>query len=275
MFEMFSYAFMVRAFVVGTLVSLCAALLGCSLVLRRFSMIGDGLSHVGFGALALATVAGIAPLVFTIPIVVVAAILLLRINDRSRLGADSAIALISSSALAIGVVAVSLVKGVNTDINNFLFGSVLAVGEGDAIFSVILSSIVLLCYVLLYSRIFATTFDPAFARATGTNADRYTLLIAVLTALTIVLGMRMLGSLLISALLVFPTLSAMRVASTYRGVTSISAVTSVLSFWIGMTISYEAGTPTGATIVCINLLAFILFAGVGAGRHLRLCKRVR
>ena len=260
MIEMLSYSFMQRAILVGLLVSLCSSLLGVSLVLRRFSMIGDGLSHVGFGALAIATVFSFSPLLFTIPVVVIAAILILRINEKSKIGSDSAIALISSSSLAIGVMMISYVKGTNTDINNFLFGSLLAVGKNDAYLSVALSLVVLFSYILLYPRLYTLTFDPVFARSASIKVDRYTTLLAVLSALTIVLGMRMLGSLLISALIIFPCLSAKRVSSTYKGVTILSATISIIAFVIGITISYQLGTPVGASIVIIHLLIFIFLS---------------
>lgn len=260
MIEMFSYSFMQRAILVGLLVSLCSSLLGVSLVLRRFSMIGDGLSHVGFGALAIATVCSFSPLIFTIPVVIIAAILILRINEKSKIGSDSAIALISSSSLAIGVMMISYVKGTNTDINNFLFGSLLAVGKNDAYLSFALSLVVLFSYILLYPRLYAVTFDPVFARSASIKADRYTTLLAILSALTIVLGMRMLGSLLISALIIFPCLSAKSVSSTYKGVTILSAIISIFAFMIGITISYQLGTPVGASIVIIHLLIFIILS---------------
>lgn len=260
MIEMLSYPFMQRAVIVGLLVSLSSSLLGVSLVLRRFSMIGDGLSHVGFGALAIASVLGFAPMAVTIPVVVAAAILLLRLSEKSRIGSESMIALISSSSLAIGVMAISYVRGTNTDINNFLFGSLLAVGKDDAVFSIILSSLVLLSYILLYPRMFAITFDQSFSRASGIHTERYSLMLAILSALTIVLGMRMLGSLLISALIIFPPLTAMRVFRTYKAVTISSALISVIAFMIGITLSYEAGTPVGASIVSVNLVLFLLFS---------------
>lgn len=262
MIEMFSYPFMQRAVIVGLLVSLSASLLGVSLVLRRFSMIGDGLSHVGFGALAIASVLSLSPMAVTIPVVVVAAILLLRFSGKSRIGSESMIALISSSSLAIGVMAISYVKGTNTDINNFLFGSLLAVGRSDAVFSIILSSLVLLCYILLYPRLFVITFDQSFSRASGIHTERYSLMLAILSALTIVLGMRMLGSLLISALIIFPPLTAMRVFKTYKAVTISSAAISVVSFMAGISLSYGLGTPVGASIVSVNLLVFMFFSFV-------------
>lgn len=265
MFEIFSYPFMLRAFIVGLLVSLSASLLGVSLVLRRYSMIGDGLSHVGFGALAIATVLGFSPLVFTIPVVVIAAIVLLSLSERKNsLGSDALIALVASSSLSIGIMAISFVKGTNTDINNFLFGSLLAVGRSDAVFSVILSLVVLLCYMLLYPRLFAVTFDPVFAKSSGLNVRFYTVLLAVLAALTITIGMRMLGSLLISALIIFPPLSSMKVFKRYRSVTISSAVVSIAAFSCGILLSYYYGTPVGASIVLVNLLIFIIFSIVGA-----------
>ena len=265
--EMFSYHFMVRAVVVGALVSLCAALLGVSLVLKRYSMIGDGLSHVGFGALAIAAAVNIAPLYLAVPVVIAAAFLLLRINQNSKIKGDAAIALISSSALAIGVVTVSLTTGMNTDVSNYMFGSILSLSHADAVLSIVLSAVVLLMFVLLYSRIFAVTFDETFARATGTRAEGYNLLLAILTAVTVVLGMRMMGALLISSLMIFPALSAMRVFRSFRSVTVCSAVLAVCCFAAGMTASYALETPSGASVVAVNILAFGAFAL--AGRLLR------
>ena len=207
--KMLSYPFMQRALVVGILVSLCAALLGVSLVLKRYSMIGDGLSHVGFGSLAIATALGFAPLAFTIPVVVLAAFLLLRMNESSKIKGDAAIGLISSSALAIGVITVSWSSGMNTDVNNYMFGSILAMSDEDVVLSVVLSIVVLILFVLYYNRIFAVTFDETFAKATGVRAEVYNMLLAFLTAVTTVLGMRMMGALLISSLLIFPALTSL------------------------------------------------------------------
>ena len=217
--EMFSYPFMVRAILVGTIVALCSSLLGVSLVLKRYSMIGDGLSHVGFGALALATALNMAPLTISIPIVVLAAFLLLRINESSRIKGDAAIALISTGALAIGVMVISLTTGMNTDVCNYLFGSILSMSQSDVNLSVVLSVIVLVLFILFYNRIFSVTFDESFAKATGTNAGLYNTLIALLTALMIVLGMRMMGALLITSLIVFPALTSMRLCKKFKAVT--------------------------------------------------------
>jgi zinc transport system permease protein len=256
--EMFSYAFLARAFVVGILVSLCASLLGVSLVLKRYSMIGDGLSHVGFGSLALATAMNAAPLAVSIPVVGITAVLLLRISESSRIKGDAAIALISTSALAIGVVLISVTTGMNTDVCNYLFGSILAMSKNDVYLSVILSSAVLVLFVIFYNRIFAVTFDETFARASGINTRIYNTLLAVLTALTVVLGMRMMGAMLISSLIIFPALSSMRICKRFRSVTVCSALVSVACFFTGVTLSYLYAVPTGASVVLMNIFSFLL-----------------
>lgn len=261
--EMLSYPFLVRAFLVGVLVSLCAALLGTSLVLKRYSMIGDGLSHVGFGALAIASALGVAPLAVAVPVVVVAAVLLLRVSQSGRVRGDAAIALISSGALAVGVLVISLTSGVNTNVSNYMFGSILTISGSDAVLSVILCAAVLVVFTLFYPRIFAVTFDETFASATGTKAEGYNMLLAILTAITVVLGMRMMGALLISSLIIFPALSAMRVFRSFRSVTVCSAVLSVVCFTLGMTLSYALETPSGASVVAVNIIAFALFALAG------------
>jgi len=250
--EMFSYPFMVRAILVGTIVALCSSLLGVSLVLKRYSMIGDGLSHV-------ATALNMAPLTISIPIVVLAAFLLLRINESSRIKGDAAIALISTGALAIGVMVISLTTGMNTDVCNYLFGSILSMSQSDVNLSVVLSVIVLVLFILFYNRIFSVTFDESFAKATGTNAGLYNTLIALLTALMIVLGMRMMGALLITSLIVFPALTSMRLCKKFKAVIINSAIISVICLWAGLTFSYVYATPTGASIVLCNIIVFFLY----------------
>ena len=256
--SMFSYHFIQRALVVGVLVSLCAALLGVSLVLKRYSMIGDGLSHVGFGALAVASAFHLAPLAVTVPVVVLSAILLLRLRGSSRVKGDAAIAIISSSALAIGVIVVSVTSGMNTEVSSYLFGSILSLSRGDAVLSVILSLAVLALFLLFYPRLFAVTFDETFARATGTRADLYNTLLAVLTAVTVVIGMRMMGALLISSLIIFPALSAMKLCRSFRSVILCAALISVVCFLVGMIASYAFETPSGASVVAADLIAFAL-----------------
>lgn len=257
--EMWSYPFMVRAMLVGTIVALCSSLLGVSLVLKRYSMIGDGLSHVGFGALALATAFNMAPLTVAIPVVVLAAFLLLRISESGKMKGDAAIALISTGALAVGVMIVSMTTGMNTDVSNYLFGSILGMSQSDVNLSIVLSIVVLVLFVLCYNRIFAVTFDEAFAKATGTNTRFYNMLIALLTALLIVLGMRMMGALLISSLIVFPALTSMRLCKRFRTVMLNSAAISIFCLWVGMTASYLYATPTGASIVICNIVVFFCY----------------
>jgi zinc transport system permease protein len=257
--EMFRYEFLVRAFVVGALVSICAALLGVSLVLKRYSMIGDGLSHVGFGSLALATALHTAPLVVSIPVVLAAAFLLLRLSENSKIRGDAAVALISTGSLAVGVIIISRTTGMNTDVCNYLFGSILAMKKTDVYMSVALSITVLALFVLFYHNLFAVTFDETFAKATGTRTGLYNMLIASLTALTIVLGMRIMGAMLISSLIIFPALSSMRIFKKFKSVTVCSAVVSILCFFTGVVISYVYATPAGASVVLVNIIVFALF----------------
>lgn len=256
--EMFTYPFILRAFVVGILVSLCAALLGVSLVLKRYSMIGDGLSHVSFGALAIAMACGWAPLPVSIPVVIVAALFLLRLTEQSPIGADAAIAIVSASALAVGVVVTSLTTGMTTDVDSYMFGSILAMDRSDVALSVALCAAVLVLFVLYYHKLFAITFDESFSRATGVKVNWYNTLLSVLTALTIVLGMRMMGAMLISSLVIFPALTSMRMFKSFRSVVLCSGILSVVCFCAGLTISYLISTPVGATVVLVNLAAFLI-----------------
>ena len=225
--DMLSFAFIRRALLVGIFVSLCAALLGVSLVLKRFSMIGDGLSHVSFGALSVALAFGWAPLKFSIPIVAIAAFFLLRITERAKVKSDAAIAVVSASSLAIGIIVTALKTGINTDVASYMFGSILAMEKEDVWVSLILSIVVLGMFVICYHRIFAITFDENFAQATGVSVSFYNTLIAILTAITVVLGMRM--------------------------------ILSVVCFCVGMVGSYQFDTPVGASVVVANLAAFLLF----------------
>ena len=279
-FELFSSPAMLnlvtRLLIVGVLVSLCAALLGVSLVLKRYSMIGDGLSHVGFGALALSSAFSVgsifhdAPLLITIPVVVLAAFLLLRLSNNSKIRGDALIAIISTGSLAVGSITITLSGGGNSDVCNYLFGSITSVTNDDVIFSVVLSVIVIALFVLCYHKIFAVTFDETFAKATGVKANFFNMLIAFLTAITIVLGMRMMGAMLISSLIIFPALTSMRVCKTWKSVIICSAVVSVVCCVVGLLTSavvdiptgskaITVNLPTGATIVAVNITAFLLF----------------
>lgn len=257
--EIMSYEFIQRAFAGGLLVSLCAALLGVSLVLKRYSMIGDGLSHVSFGALAIAMALGVAPINFSIPVVIIAAFLLLRIAENGKMRSDAAIAVLSSSALAIGVIVTSLTTGLNTDVNSYMFGSILAMSKEDVVLSVILSIVVIIMFIFCYHRIFAVTFDESFSKATGVKVNFYNTLIAIFTAVTVVLGIKMMGAMLISSLIIFPALTSMRVLKSFISVTICSAILAVINFTIGLVASYAFSIPAGASVVVANLGMFIIF----------------
>ncbi len=262
--KMFSYDFLIRAVIGGSLIALCAALLGVSLVLKRYSMIGDGLSHVGFGALAIAAaVNAAAPLEFAIPIVVIAAFFLLRISGNSKIKGDSAIAIISTASLAIGITVATMTKGMNADINSYLFGSIIAMSQKDIIICIVLSVIVIAMYIFFYHKIFAVTFDESFAKATGTKANIYNMIIAFLTALTITVGMKIMGSLLISSLIIFPAITSMRICKRFKTVVICSGIIAVLCSISGLIISYLYNTPTGASIVLTNVCLLLVFSITG------------
>lgn len=269
----FSYQFMKDALIVGVAVSLCSALLGVILVLKRYSMIGDGLSHVGFGTLSIATslqmafplfLASVSPMVISIPIVVISAILLLRLSTNSSIKGDAAIAIVSSSALAIGIIASSLSSGFNVDVMNYLFGSILSVATSDVYLALLVAILVIGLFVLFYNRIFSITFDEDFAKATGTHVGFYNTLIAILIALVIVVGMNLMGAMLISCLIIFPALTSMRIFKTFFSVTICSAILSVSCFVSGLLLSFKYDfLPSGATVVVVNLFFFLLFWAIG------------
>ena len=254
--ELFSSEFMIsliiRALAVGLLVSVCSSLLGVSLVLKRFSMIGDGLSHVGFGAVALATALNMSgmKLIFSIPIVVVTAFFLLRLGNNGKTKGDSAIAIVSTGAVALGSLLYNMSGQRSTDIT---------IGDIDLILSIVLSVAIVILFVFFYTKIFAVTFDESFSKATGIKTNVYNILIAILTALTIVLGMNMMGSLMISALIVFPAMTSMRVCKTFKGVLITSVCVSVVCFIAGFFTACMMGWQTGACVVTANLVAFIFF----------------
>ena len=226
--SMFAYPFIVRAFVVGILVSLCASLLGVPLVIAAF--------------------------------------VLMHVAEKSRVSADAMIAVFSASALAIGVIVTSLTTGMTTDVDSYMFGSILAMSRSDVILSVTLALCVLALYILFYHKLFSVTFDESFARATGVRVGTYKTILSVLTALTVVLGMRMMGAMLLSSLIIFPALSAMRVFKSFRSVVCFAAGLSVMCFCLGLTGSYLLSTPVGATVVVCDLAAFLLCCLIGRGR---------
>lgn len=266
----FRFPFVRYALIVGVLVALCSSLFGVTLVLKRFSFIGDGLSHVAFGAMAVAGVLGLtdAGMLVVLPVTIAAAVLILRMGQRRGVGGDAAIAMISVGAMAIGYLVINLFStspNIGGDVCSTLFGSssILTLSRAEVWLCVGLSVVVTGAFVFLYHRIFAVTFDEEFARATGIPVGLYNTLIAVIVAVIIVLAMNLVGSLLISALVIFPALSAMRVFRSFRGVTICAAVISVVCAVAGIIISVLAETPTGSTIVAVDIAAFAVMAAVG------------
>lgn len=265
----FAYPFVRYALIVGVLIALCSSLLGVTLVLKRFSFIGDGLSHVAFGAIAIAAVLNLSnQMILVFPITIVCAILLLRTGQNTKIKGDAAIAMISVGALAIGYLIMNLFSAssnVSGDVCSTLFGStsILTLTQGEVWLCAILSLVVIAIFILFYNKIFAVTFDENFALSAGTNANAYNLLIAIVIAVIIVLAMNLVGSLLISALVIFPALSAMRVFQNFRAVTICSAVLSVICAFLGILVSILASTPVGSTIVAVNIVAFALLCAVG------------
>ncbi len=261
------FKIVVKALVVGILVSLCASLLGVSLVLKRFSMIGDGLSHVGFCTLAIATVLGLKEysLEIGVPVVIITAFFLLRLTENSKLKGDSALALVSTGSIALGSLVYNFSDTRNTDICNSLFGSasIITLTDKDLILSIILSIATIVLFALSYHKLFAITFDENFSRATGIKVSVYNVLLAVLTAITVVVGMRMMGAIMISALVVFPALSAMRICKSFWSVVVTSAIISVLTFIIGFFVACKQSFQTGATVVSVQVITFVIFAFLG------------
>lgn len=250
---MFSYPFMQRALAAGVTVALCAALLGVSLVLRRYAMIGDGLSHVAFGAVSVATAMQLSPLWVAVPVVMLAAVLLLAARENGKTQGDAAVAMLSTASLAIGVLAMA---GKNTDVYNYMFGSILAVGAEELWLCLLLGAAVLAFFLLFRERIFSLTFDETFARATGQRVGGVKLAISLFTAVTIVLGMRLMGTLLISALVLFPAMSAMRLCRRFGSVLIAAGIISVICFTAGLFLSYQFDLAPGATIVVANLAVY-------------------
>lgn len=263
-----SYSFVRYALIAGVLISLCAALLGVSLVLKRYSMIGDGLSHVAFGAMSIAAVLSLAPMTVAMPVTIVAAVVLLGLNSNGKIKGDAAIAMISVGALALGYLLLNVFQtasNVSGDVCSTLFGStsILTLSVSDIWLCVGLTILVILTFVIFYHKIFAVTFDEEFARATGINVSAYNILIAVVTAVVIVLAMNLVGALLISALIIFPALSAMRVFKSFRAVMASAAVISVLCSVLGILASVIYGTPVGSTIVAADIVVFAAFSLAG------------
>ncbi len=264
LFSYLQYPFVRYAFIVGTLIALCSALFGSVLVLKRLSFIGDGLSHVAFGALAIATVVNVSNNMFIVlPITVICAILLLRRSQNSKLGGDALIAMLSVGALSVGYLVMNIFStssNISGDVCSTLFGStsILTLTKAEVVFCIALSLATILLFILYYNRIFSVTFDESFARATGTKTNLYNLLLAIVIAIIIVLAMNLVGSLLISALIIFPTLSSMRLFNNFKRVIIFSSILSVVCTLVGISVSIITETPVGATVVTVDIIAFLL-----------------
>lgn len=267
--QYFNYSFVRYAFIVGVLISLCSSLLGVTLVLKRYSFIGDGLSHVAFGAICIASILNLSNNMFLVlPVTVICAILLLRTGKNKKIQGDAAIAMLSVASLAIGYLLMNIFStaaNLTGDVCTTLFGStsILTLTISEVWLCTGLSIAVIIAFIVFYNKIFAVTFDENFATAVGTHASAYNLVIAIIIAIIIVLAMNLVGSLLISALVIFPALSAMRIFKSFKSVTICSAVVSVICSVSGLLISILAGTPVGSTIVAADLLAFIIFTIAG------------
>lgn len=257
-FDVIKYPFLKRAFLAGILISICVAILGVSLVLKKYSMIGDGLSHVGFSAFSISSAMNWAPFLISIPLVVVAAILLLLLRENSKIKSDALIGLVSNGCLSIGIILISITKGINSEVLNYMFGSILALNNLDLILCVIISAVTIFVFVFSYNKIFSITFDEDFTKAVGVNVRLYNILTAVLTALMIVVGMKMVGALLISSLIIFPGLSVSMIFRSYKKIVIFAAIDSVFCFVVGFLMSYVFLVPTGALVVFVNLIIFII-----------------
>lgn len=253
--EILSYPFVARALAVGILVSLCASVLGVVLVLKRYSLIGHGLSEVGFGALSIALAFDLPPLYVSTPLVIAASFAIMFVSRNRRVNGDVAIGIASSAALAAGVIVTSATRGFNTDVYNYMFGSVLAMTNEDVVLSVLLAILVMALFSLFYNRLFLVVHDEDFARSLGIDVTAYQFLISFLTALTVVLGMRLTGTLLISSLIIMPAVTARRLAGSFRGLVVLSGLISILCFAAGLVASVALDLPTGASIVAANLSA--------------------
>lgn len=266
-FYLFTRSYVLYPFIAGIAVSLIAAVIGVSLVQKRYSMIGDGLSHVGFASLAISTAVGMAgSLWISLPIVTISAVFLLRLRESNKMKGDAAIAILSTGALAVGTIIAQKSTGLGGDVCNYMFGStsIFAMTPGDFVTTVVLAILMLVLYLFFYYKFFLVSFDESFGKAIGVRVSFYNTFLAILTAITIVIGMKMMGAMLISSLIVFPSLTAVRVCKTFRSVTLAAAILSVCTYVVGFALSIALSTPPGATIVIVDIAVFLLFCAVGA-----------
>lgn len=260
--EAMGLAFMQRAMIVGTAIALSSALLGIFLVLKKYSMIGDGLAHVSFATVAIALLLGASPLLVSIPIVTIASIFIMQLNEKAGIHGDAAIGLVSSFSVALGVLISSVAGGFNVDLFSYLFGSILAIKPEDMYFSIILAAIIISLIILFYHDLFAVTHDESFASVIGIGTKRMNYLIATLTSITIVLGIRVVGTMLISSMIVFPTVTALQISRSFKSTIIISALVSIIAVITGVLGSYIFNFPSGASIVMINAFLFLVFMGM-------------
>lgn len=256
--EMFSYPFVIKALVCGIAVSISAALIGVILVLKKYSMIGHGLGEVGFAALSLALALNLPPLAVSIPLVVIAAFVIMLISQKKGEAGDITIALVSAGALTFGVIITSITKGFNVDVYGYMFGSILAMDMSDVVISVTVSLLLIALFILLYNRIFMVTFDEKFAKVKGINITFYQFLISFIAALVVVIGMRIMGTLLISSLIIFPAIISKKLTKSFKGMILMSAIISIVCFVFGIMISFVLSLPTGASIVMVYIILLLI-----------------
>ncbi len=259
--EALQYGFIQKALLAGSLIALSCAFLGVFLVLRKFSMIGDGLAHVSFATVALALLLSVPPLVLSIPLVILSSFLILKLNEKANLHGDAAIGLVSSLSVAIGIVIASMAQGFNIDLFSYLFGSILVISDLDVILSIILSATVIGIIVFYYHDLFAITYDENYAKISGMKVEWLNYLIAILTSITIVLGIRVVGTMLVSSLIVFPAVTALQVSKSFRGAMAVAATVSVFCVLAGVFLSYGFNLPTGGAIVLLNGVCFVIAFG--------------
>lgn len=256
--NLLSYPFVQRALICGIAISFCAAIIGVILVLKKYSMIGHGLGEVGFASLTLAIALNLPPLYVSIPLVIIAAFLIMLISQKKGESGDITIALVSTGALATGVIITALTKGFSVDVYNYMFGSILAMEWSDVILSVALSIALIIVYMVFYNRLFSITYDEKYAKTCGINVTFYQFLISLITALVVVLGMRLMGTLLISSLIVFPAIIARKLTNSFKGMVILSAIISVICFITGLFVSFVLNFPTGASIVAVYILLLLI-----------------
>lgn len=259
-FKLLSYAFVQRALIVGLLIAISSSFLGIFLVLRKYSMIGDGLAHVSFATVALALVLNQSPLIISIPIVSLASLLILKLSEENRIGGDAAIGLIASTSLAIGVFITSVSNGFSVDLSSYLFGSILIIAQSDVYLSLVLTVLIVLLVLVFYQDLFAMTYDLDYAKVSGRKTKRLNQLLSILTAITIVLGIRVVGTMLISSLIIFPTVSALRLSKGFKSTIIWAVIIAIISVMSGILISVTLDFPTGSSIVLINALLFGLIS---------------